>query len=496
MTVVFYIGSSGSSYWQRQRNRQWKKIAAPGKGPVHVVTDLAEETLTEVDVPRLFGSDRQAFINRALTSKLAETPYRSAITLPGAAFLGPSRVLLIGVAAAETIDREIEQAGLCVRGIWPMSLLMQHYLGRKELPSTLIAALPGPSGLRLVVRKNGIPVLSRLVDSPPEHQAEEIIRTRRYLENARLFERPPTRYPTLILASNEHQAMLRAPLEAAGLDLIAPSRRRGGTPEHWIFPLFDRAHHAIPGQVAPLARRTDYLAGRVRQAAWGVTTLALLAGLTAGSENLLSLQKARTEKQAYAQQSAELGATIASMQEGIAAFGVAPEQIRLAVALEETELAHPPRLLADLQQLARVIESVPHARLDALTWRLSDAGEAPCAAGNEAPTGQSTSDPDISPGTAGLPARRHYEWQLTIAMPTEFGPRALADSRRKIDAALAALPGARIVRSASADQANGILRGGVGKQERSKDYLPGWCLTLPWPSPPGKPVPTTAEVSG
>ena len=79
MKTVLHLTPGGSQYWLKGRDG-WQPHDGPPSGPVWVVTDLAEEGFAEIQIPRIFGRDRQNYVSRQVASRFPDTPYRT--TLP------------------------------------------------------------------------------------------------------------------------------------------------------------------------------------------------------------------------------------------------------------------------------------------------------------------------------------------------------------------------------------------------------------------------------
>ena len=78
MKTVLHLTPAGSQLW-RKGPAGWQAHDGASSGPVWVLTDLAEEGFADLQVPRIFGRDRQAFVARQLASRFPDTPYRTVL---------------------------------------------------------------------------------------------------------------------------------------------------------------------------------------------------------------------------------------------------------------------------------------------------------------------------------------------------------------------------------------------------------------------------------
>ncbi len=111
MKTLLYITPNGTQYWQRNKS-SWSVLSQAEstdlKGNLWILTDLAEETFAEIQVPRLLGSNRTDFLKRQLRSRFPETLYRLALpTREGSNFikrLASPHQTLFAVDAASRIQ--------------------------------------------------------------------------------------------------------------------------------------------------------------------------------------------------------------------------------------------------------------------------------------------------------------------------------------------------------------------------------------------------------
>lgn len=486
MTDLLYLGPSGRQLWSKHKEGWQISTATPLK-PVWVVTDFPEESFAEIELPRLFGRDRSIFIARQLASRFPDTPYRAVLTPAGQTGLleklAPSKQIFLAVNNAERLNTEL--GNVPVTGIWPLSLLISLFCLKHKLPGDLLVILPEPEALRIVYLKNRTPVLTRLVSSPNQVQlqVEEIIRTRRYLENTRMVERGQI-CPALLLGSAENFA---APLSAAQFELVAPPPPwNRHPPPDWRFPFFDLARRSPPGQVAPLTLRIDHLARCLRQGAFATAALCLVAAVWSASENLQVVFNTLGQREQAVQETRTVQTQLAALEQQTKHFGVDPELLRRAIALDEQEVLSVPAFSSHLETLAQTLSSFTGLRLKQLEWRLLAAGAPACSQNQGATENAAPASPPPAGTSTGSEAQRLIELSVEIALPSVSGPSEQASILRRLSEKLAKIDGARLLRDPAKELDQGTLQSGAAR-EAGKSH--GWCLSLPGktPTPPSPP---------
>jgi len=470
MKSLLYIGPSGRQFWTRNR-QGWQLLADEPASPFWVVTDLAEENFAEINIPRLFGRDRSAFIARQLTTRFPDTPYRSVLPPKQGGSLmdriAPPRQTLLGISSAGRLDTELE-AITSIVGIWPVSLLLTQIARNKRLPTDLFVVLPEAEALRIVFIKDRAPVLTRLVPSLNEvaAQTEEIIRTHRYLENTRVLQRG-TRVSIMLFGDSREFA---APLSAARLELIpppAPWDRQ--PPADWRFPLFDLALRSPPGQIAPLARRAGFLADRLRMAALVVAVSSLVAAAGVASGNLWDIVDTLRDSKQTRLAAQQLDTRIAGIEQRIASTGATPELMRRMIALESQELATVAAFEGQLRRVANIFDDATRLRASNLEWRILAMTDSPC------PKALIAAEPAAGTPDAAEPPRR-VELSLDLLLPDSDGPRDRAQVLHDVSRRLAQIEGAKLLLDPAKDRGRTALQGGASKEA---EKTASWCMTLP-----------------
>ncbi len=478
MKYVLFLSRTERQLWSKD-DRGWQRVSGEPKGPVWVVTDLAEESFAEIRTPRLFGRDRSSYIARQLASRYPDTPYRTCITpTQEGGVLGkivPTRYILLGVDAAGRLGAELDAASHPVAGVWPVSMLLALLGQDRDLPADLFVVMPSLGALRIVFLKNRTPVLTRLTLTPNQAsaQVEEIVRTQRHLENTQIVPRGRQDYSVLLLAD---PIEFEEPMAAAHLRLVSLHGWDTTQPADWHCPLFDLALRSPEGQVAPLARRVEYLSSRLNKAAMVLAAVIAVAGLGAVGNNSLSFLGMLGESRALAASIQNIDTRVAELDANIGRFGVTPDTVRRAVALHDEEIASVPAMDQHLRQISSVLAGDPNLRLKDLQWRLLAPAAVPCG----------VSQPEGAGGGEAAPPenqQRKVEITFELAVPAMYGPRDRAQTLRTISGQLAAMQGLVLWRDANTELASGSLRGGTD-MGAAKNLV--WCLTLPGTLPVAK----------
>lgn len=485
MQTVLYLTPAGTQFWCKSR-AAWQAHDSAPTGPVWVVTDLAEESFTEIKVPRIFGRDRLGFVARQLASQFPDTPFCTALSPPNRGSfmdrIAPPHQTLLGVDAAQRVNAALNALSMPLAGVWAMSMLLAQIGCHKTLPPDVFVVLPQEDALRIVVIKDHLPVLSRLIPGVTQttEQAAEIIRTLRHLEDTRVLNRSRQAPGVLMLGEPQGLSDLLAP-ERLEL-LLPPAPWAKKAPADWRFALFDLALTAPAGQLAPLPRRTKYIAARVRQLAYVVTPVSLALALWVASDNLRAIFVNLSDQSQIQDQTQKLVAQIADVEQKIAGYGVPHELLHQAITLDQQELVAAPSLAVHLKQLGQVMGQHPGLRFDRLEWRTVLPGQPICASAtpSAAPTPQVAAT-DASAGAQATVPQRQVEISFDIALPPEQQPRARARSVASVSAMLTKLNGATLLQDPAKELKQATLSGGGVRAGTEKP--PSWCLTLSAPAP-------------
>lgn len=350
-------------------------------------------------------------------------------------------------------------------------------MGRKsKLPRTMLMVMNQPTGMRIVFLKDRAPVLTRLigVTTSVGEQAAEILRTLRHLENTRLLERGAQRVPMVLLGVAEQLEPL---LRADRLDIVQFRIPRGYTSvSDWRHILFDRVSENPPGQVAPLVRRSTYLAAKLDKGAKIMGGLCLALALLAASPYGLTLFKSerdRLQTQAVIEQ---LASELANVDAALATFAVSPEALRSALAADNAEIVTAPDLEADLVQISKALTRAGGARVTKLEWRLLSPADTACTKGasDAAPLAPAA---ELAEGDAATEPARKVEVQLSMLEVPGAGPRLRLQQAIALTQALGEMPGASVMVDPAKRLREGDLSG--GDTQADSDRQMNWCLILP-----------------
>ena len=485
MTSVVHVSVAGAVWWKKSADA-WHVLEAPqanAKAPVWVVTDLAEETFTEIKVPRVFGADRASYIRRQLVNRFPDSVFRIALPAPQAGGLmdrlAPPSQILTAVEPADRVELALAHIKAPVAGVWTTSMLMARIGQRASMPAHLFVVLIQPGGMRILFIKHRVPVLTRLITAALTdlEQAAEIIRTLRHLENTHVVERTKEQYAVLLMGGN---AVLQAKLSEDRLTMLPlPSRWNISEQDgNWSRVLFDQAIKSPAGQLAPLKYRTTYLAGELSKGSrLGALIVVLAAAAVVGVFAMSALDSKQQSVQVN-QQINTVASDIATTDAAITAFGVSPDMVRKAVALDRDEIEAAPDLRHHLVRLSQVISAVPDARLKNWQWRVLDPQEIPCildVVNANAPPPVEDVAPETNPDQ---PVLRKVELKISVAFADGVGPHQLMQKTADITKNLSRWKGAKVMQ----DPAQGLREGSItikSALEAPEVRNTIWCVSVP-----------------
>lgn len=329
--------------------------------------------------------------------------------------------------------------------------------------------------MRIIYLKDRAPMLTRLVAiaQSASEQASEIIRTIRHLENTRVIDRGSQRFAALLLGGSVElaQALAKDRLDA----LPPPPAWAALADDQSNDVLFDMVCKSPAGQLAPLQLRASYLANNVARTAKVLSALSLAIAVWISAGSIQTSVQARNARQQVEAQLAQMSNEIAQVDRSIESFGVSPDLVRNALAIDEHEISSAPDLRVDLMRLSGVIAKVPDARVRQLQWRLLDAATAACplegaVVADTNPTGSEQTPP---------PAQRKVEIQMSVALAAQLGPQQLAQQAETITRGLSSLQGSNVLQDPARTLREGDIRVGIQSGE-SQDLH--WCISLAVPA--------------
>ncbi len=484
MKTVMLISSSGARYFRRDQGL-WRLIEKPDReDKLWVIANLPEEMLEEFKLPLLFGRDRSSFLERHLVATFPRSEYRAAPVISGS-LLKPSTAVLTGLTTVEAVTGKLSKLDVPVAGVWGISLLLTLLLKRLAIANAMLV-VPSERHLRILVLKDGIPILTRCVhryseENDKDSDANEILRTRQHLENRRFFEHDAMP-PILYLGDS---ASTGKNLTDAGLKLSPlPDALSAKGDAAYLHPLFELVASSPRGQMAPLQLRATHLAESLRRASYAGIALSLLAAILFGQQDFRALIALHGREQTL---NANLQQTIRErdlLAGRISASGNDPALVRQATTFAALEMEAAPTPEAILQFTAVAIADLPQVRIKSLTYRFPKQGERYCQGQSAIPLFSGSTPSDS--GNAAAP-QRFTEFQFSILLTENLAPAAQIDIRKRISAALKARNGVQLMQDPAAFSLINTLKGGFGMETASADNL--WCMSIPWSTTPLKELP-------
>jgi hypothetical protein len=491
---LLYLSAEVDRLYRVDRDALVEVVAESPFEALTVVSDHVEESLVRASLPRMFGRDMQALVQRRLEQEFRETPYRAS------ARLGPARndkqldYLFVGLPIARRLDDRLRpwvERGVAIRGLYTLSALTAHWARRgKRAEGVRLVLLPTPAGVRFILLDRGQAVLSRLtsverLDDPHSGPAlvEELERTLQYFYNARLVERGQR--IDLWLWGDQPACRELAARELSGLQVaIGPVDARLGDPsvEGMACLLRLAAAHPPPEQLAPdPIRRFHALALLRRGLLVGGAALGLLLGGLGAGYGLESWQL-RRNTQSLQQQIAELEGSLGQLRERAEAIDVEPATVSESIRSFDRYLGGLPALRPTLVAASRAFDEEPGYRLDLLRWDVLDPPRIDPLTGSPAEqSGEGCPRPwPADPDNQATPEQARVGLALRGQVSGEAPLREVLAARQRFEERLRAVPGFQLQTQAAAvdPSGSGVLRGG-GEQrsERSFDY----CLSASAP---------------
>lgn len=478
MACVLHISATGSQWWGK-RATEWVALPEPDKGPVWVLTDLAEESFVEITVPRLFGNDRRNFVQRQLVNRFPDTRFRVSMAAQRGGGLmdrlAPPAEILAAIEPADRVNDALKGVSAPLVGVWGTSMLLAHAGCQKSMPPSLLIVLCQPSGMRILFIKDRTPVLTRMVAvvEGATDQSMEILRTMRHLENTRVIERGRQRFPVMLLGAADGLASI---LERDRLDpLDAAALRKTKLGDSWQQALLDMVCKTPVGQLAPMALRESFLAMRLGSVARILAALCVVAAIVVAAGNVRVIARDNTERNQLEATIGQLDNTLAQVDADIEGFGVAPDLLRRALAVDSEEITSAPDMPTDLVDLSRTISPIPGARAKSVQWRVLDSGESPCplavsGPGAVVPAVPEGGEPSASP-------RWMVELKLEVTLAPDIGPLKRQQQASAISQQLTKVPGSQLYQDPARALRDGDLSASTSQSDVARELV--WCASLP-----------------
>lgn len=456
---------------------QWQDAAGHGLPhppasdvPVRIVADLIEETHVRIEVPGLMGADRSSFIQVQLQALLPDAPLRAIWQSARRQPLLPKPFGLnaVGVAsqALNTLLDEQVQQQRPLEGVWTLSYLMARWARRQKQFSTtdwLFLCLGLPYGMRMVLLYKGVPVFSRLLlDTSPGQQALELGNTLKYLVDTRVLARMDASGILLM----EPPPGLEEAVLAQGRKLLPTALSHG--PQGLLADVLALADARAPGQMASMAQRRHYVAGKTRQALqWGglVLALAVTTGLVQQGRGVLAqVEQARQ----WQQQATEKEGDAQALREKLTASGTNVALLRLVIQVQQSQLQSGVALTEPLWLLGQLMQAHPQADVQRTEMALlaQACRSAQGAQAEMAPT---------SPPTPGESTALRTEWSFEVQPQPGISPRERQALLESLAAGVQAWTGWRVqINPLRAESGAPIMGGSSGAAEQRSSWR--WCM--------------------
>ncbi len=482
MKTVLLVNSSGARYFRRVGG-VWQPVEQPGaKTRLWVIANLPEETLEAFHFPFLIGRDRSNFLERRLLGAFPHSKYRAAPVVSGG-LLKSGTAVLTGLTVADAVTSQLDKLDVSISGVWGAAMLLTLMLKRLGIANTILA-MPSVHHLRILVVKDGIPVLTRCVrrysedsDDENDSDANEILRTRQHLENQRIFEHdaiPPVLY--LGESTPVHEYLTRAGLTLLPVPkTFAPNGEAG-----YLHALFEFAISSPRGQLAPLQLRARHLAENLRETSYLGIAASLLAIVLFGQADFRALMDLHQHQRTLLADM-QLAASVRDhLADSISASGKDPALVRQAARFAALEMDAAPTPEAIFQVAASAIANLPQVRIKNLLYRFPKAGESYCQGQSiiDLPllNGGSPADSGINQAT-GNPLR-HAELQFAILLTADLTPAAQTEIRKRISATLKNMDGIQLMGDPAAFSLVNTLSGGLGLDTPQTEN--NWCMSISW----------------
>jgi hypothetical protein len=487
MKTVLLIHASGAQYFRREHGL-WQPVAqAAQNDKLWVIANLAEETLEAFKLPALYGRDRSNYLERRLASAYPHSQYRSAPQITGS-WLKPGFAMLTGLTTAEAVSSKLDKLNIPVTGVWGMATLLTLMLKHLAILDVLLV-MPSEHYLRILVIKEGVPVLTRCVHRYSEERdsdASEILRTRQHLEHHRIFEQAAIP-PVLYLGDAKP---ISAPLTTAGITVLPlPDALSPKGEVAYLHPLFEYVATSPDGQLAPLQLRVSHLAANIRRAAYAGIMICLLAVILFGQEDFRALLTLHRRGQSLSTDLQQASGERERLAARISASGLDPALVRQATRFAALEMDAAPTPESILQLAAATIADLPQVRIKSLTFRFPKQGERYCQGHTviDVPLVNQKIELGIPPGSkprdsdnATATPNRHAELQFLILLTENLAPTAEAEIRKRISTVLKTTEGIQLMEDPATFSLINTLKGGFGMDTAQAENL--WCMSVPWKS--------------
>jgi len=391
----WHKGAIGSSYMfdvnEEGRQAFERYLLETPRETCHILMDVYEEEYKRETIPHVFGSDRQALLQRKINRLFHDTAYVST-EVKGREERGrrDDRIFLSAITNPELITpwvKLLDRHKVPLAGINSLPLFTQSLLGFFTASSDqiLIVSLQSISGLRQTFFYKNEFRVSRLVQMPRfgttsyvPHITEEVDKIMRYLNSLRLTSEDSPLEIYFLMAGelltdlqkafhDSHMVRyqyldLNTLLEKSGLPrrvntpfcdqlfvhefLKKPPANRYATGQDRRYFSLRRMHHSM------------IAAGVILFASCAVWTgLNFMDALTLKQDSLAAEQKTLFYTQRYEQARSRLPQT-----------PVEPAELKVAVEIVQTLKDHKSTPLPTVQAISNALERFPSIRLENIEW--------------------------------------------------------------------------------------------------------------------------------
>jgi hypothetical protein len=482
MKTILYVNSAGKHYFKRT-NGSWQSIEKPDQSDhLWVIANMPEEMVTEFKIPGLYGRDRNIYLERNLKMAFPNSEYRCAPQFAGNWFT-PGIAVLNGLTTADAVNREIEKLEISVTGVWGISVILALMLNKLSIKNVIVA-LHDTLDLRIVVLKNGIPIITRCIHryiEDTESDAREIIRTRQHIENKRIFEN--NAIPDVIYLGDT--TSVSEQLSAAGIRLLPlPGALLPKGKVAYLHPIFELLITSPIGQLAPLQLRARHQTQRLRHLAHAGSALSLLVALFLSQSDFNNLINLRHREQSLEGDLKKATLAGESLAASISKTGIDPELVRQATTFQDIELESASTPLSILQFTASLITDFPQVRIKELIFRFPEKKERYCETHtviNLPVIAKNVTVPlniGSKPVVSTMAQQRYTELKFSILQTDNPTPATNIELLKRLSAIIKAKPGVQLMQDPAEFSLLNTLKGGIGADTPQNEKY--WCMSIPW----------------
>ena len=487
LSAILYVTSKAHFIKVRQGDQWVTPAEVPRHARWHIVTNLIDDRFSQIHVPPMGFADRRSFLQMQLNSQFQNTTFRA--ILPYTSPSQKNQFILTGISDSQSIEQAIqnlEDPEAAIVGAWSLPTLLMNALlsQQRRLPSIFLAMLSTPEGIRLLFVKSRQPILTRLLpsDISSEQLSQEILATRRYLEDDKSIERQ-TILDLMVIGPSlgwTHG------LESYQFKLLK-ANWGGNSTDDAMNTLFNMALLQPAGQVAGLDLRKNFLALNVRNILITATaTFSALGLLVFFGMGQFSLSKYQLLDQAHAEMT-QLHTQHQEKKQHLTAIAEKESLLLAMKHLYEVDLGWPNLVSAGLHRLSQVLYERPEVSLQNLEWRYTEFDQAcqdrslngSTAHTTTMITESRTTSPSNPPLTGEVsPRRMVLEMRVEFIVPMLISPLMAARQKETLTQDLQKQNGLKVHRIGKSGHDDGHLVGGGGLVKKSETLTQGKTTDL------------------